>query len=104
VIASKEKSSIFIKVEGQSSFKSCLWNDKNEESFLYFWVFVLESIKIDRLFLVSLLKSKVALEASGYFGRVWIIVDDFLGSRLSNKGIERDARCARAPHASRYTL
>ena len=29
------------------------------------------------------------------------MVSDFLGSRLSNKSIERDARCARAPHADR---
>ena len=31
-----------------------------------------------------------------------MMVSDFLGSRLSNKSIERDARCARAPHAGRY--
>jgi len=36
VIASKEKSSIFIKIEVQSGFKSWLLNDKNEESFLCF--------------------------------------------------------------------
>ena len=29
------------------------------------------------------------------------MVTDLLGSRLSNKSIERDARYARAPHADR---
>ncbi len=29
------------------------------------------------------------------------MVGDFLGSRLSNKGIERDVRYAHAPHADR---
>ncbi len=42
---------------------------KQREGFLYFRVFVLESIKIERLFLVSLLKGKIALKVGGYFER-----------------------------------
>ncbi|MDQ7002420.1 MAG: hypothetical protein Q9N02_06995, partial [Ghiorsea sp.] len=59
----------------------------------------MEKVNIERLFLVSLLKGKIALKVSAYFGRVCLMVSRFIVDYHLTSGVCQHS-CTFIDHAA----